>query len=366
MACSIREFGVPDSSAETATRLRDRLHRSGLDASVTSRAEEGLKASLDDAAEARAAAADEAMATAALEGAQGPGGELEMLRLQALTAPAAGLTGAAPRKGLGVGFWMASAWMGLVVFAAIFDNVLPLDNPYKVLAGTPDQGPSWQHLFGTDLIGHDIFSQVVAGARISMLIGACSVVVGLVIGGGLGVLAGFYRGATDVIVVWVTDVLLTLPGLVLLLAFVAFLGQSLNNVILAIALLSIPAYARIARATSLAVSQRDFVLSALSLGARPRRILVRDVLPLVALPIASYAAIGASIAILAEGALAYLGLGPPNSLSWGDMIATGQQQLTTAPQLTFAPMIVFVITIMALNVMGQRAGAALDPRQGRL
>ncbi|MFZ0173090.1 MAG: ABC transporter permease subunit, partial [Acidimicrobiales bacterium] len=100
--------------------------------------------------------------------------------------------------------------------------------------------------------------------------------------------------------------------------------------------------------------------------ARPRRILVRDVLPLVALPIASYAAIGASIAILAEGALAYLGLGPPNSLSWGDMIAAGQQQLTTAPQLTFAPIIVFVVTIMALNFMGQKAGAALDPRQGRL
>jgi peptide/nickel transport system permease protein len=150
------------------------------------------------------------------------------------------------------------------------------------------------------------------------------------------------------------------------LAFVAFLGQSLFNVILAISLLSIPAYARIARATSLAVSQREFVLAGLSLGARPRRILLHDVLPLVALPIASYAAIGASIAILAEGALAFLGLGPPNSLSWGDMIAAGQQQLTTAPQLTFAPMIVFVITIMALNFMGQKAGAALDPRQARL
>jgi peptide/nickel transport system permease protein len=241
-----------------------------------------------------------------------------------------------------------------------------LVNPNQVLAGPPNQGPSWHHLFGTDLIGHDLFSQVVAGARISMLIGASSVVVGLLIGGGLGIIAGFYRGITDVVVVWVTDVLLTLPGLILLLTLVAFLGQSLGNVILAIDLLSIPAYARIARATSLAVSQRDFVLAAMSLGARPRRILVRDVLPLVALPIASYAAIGASIAILAEGALAFLGLGPPNSLSWGDMIASGQQQLTTAPQLTFAPMIVFVITIMALNFMGQKAGAALDPRQGRL
>lgn len=354
---------MPDSSAETATKGRDRRHRSGQDASVTSRAEEGLKASLDYAAEARVAA-DQAMTAGVQDGSADA--QLEVLRLDALSAPAAGLVSTGSRKGLGFGFWLSASWLGLVVFAAIFDNVLPLDNPNQVLAGPPNQGPSWHHLFGTDLIGHDLFSQVVAGARISMLIGACSVAAGLILGGGLGILAGFYRGITDVIVVWVTDVLLTLPGLILLLTLVAFLGQSLNNVILAISLLSIPAYARIARATSLAVSQRDFVLAALSLGARPRRILVRDVLPLVALPIASYAAIGASIAILAEGALAFLGLGPPNSLSWGDMIAAGQQQLTTAPQLTFAPMIVFVITIMALNFMGQKAGAALDPRQGRL
>jgi peptide/nickel transport system permease protein len=364
MACSIRGFVVPDSSAETQTRGRGRWQRSAPDSSVTGRAEEGLKASLEAAAEARAATDDVTAAALAATTAADP--ELEELRREALSAPAAAIAGEGSRKGLGFGFWLATSWIGLVVFAAVFDNVLPLANPNKVLAGPPDQSPTWNHLFGTDLIGHDLFSQVVAGARISMLIGASSVVVGLLIGGGLGIVAGFYRGITDVVVVWVTDVLLTLPGLILLLTLVAFLGQSLGNVVLAIDLLSIPAYARIARATSLAVSQRDFVLAALSLGARPRRILFRDVLPLVALPIASYAAIGASIAILAEGALAFLGLGPPNSLSWGDMIASGQQQMTTAPQLTFAPMIVFVVTIMALNFMGQKAGAALDPRQGRL
>lgn len=354
---------MPDSSAETETRGRRR--RSGLDASVTSRAEEGLRASLAVAAEAREAA-DLTMAAAALEQLAPSDSQLEALSRDALSAPAAGMIGSGPRKGLGFGFWLATSWMGLIVFAAIFDNILPLPSPTQVLAGPPNQGPSWRFPFGTDLIGHDVFSQVVAGARVSMLIGASSVLAGLLIGGGIGILAGFYRGTTDVIVVWVTDVLLTLPGLILLLTLVAFLGQTLFNVLLAIAILSIPAYARIARATALAVSQRDFVLAALALGARPRRILVRDVLPLVALPIASYAAIGASIAILAEGALAYLGLGPPNSLSWGDMIAAGQQQLTTAPQLTFAPIIVFVVTIMALNFMGQKAGAALDPRQGRL
>jgi len=332
---------------------------------VTSRAEEGLRASLEVAAAARRAA-DRATAVEVLQGTSIADLELEALSRDALSAPAAGPVGLLRRQGLGFGFWLATAWTGLVVFAAVFENLLPLPSPNQVLAGPPNQGPSWRFPFGTDLIGHDIFSQVVAGARVSMLIGASSVIAGLLIGGGIGILAGFYRGAIDVIVVWVTDVLLTLPGLILLLTLVAFLGATLFNVLLAIAVLSIPAYARIARATALAVSQRDFVLAALALGARPRRVLVRDVLPLVALPIASYAAIGASIAILAEGALAYLGLGPANSLSWGDLIAAGQQQLTTAPQLTFAPMIIFVITIMALNYIGQKAGAALDPRQGRL
>ena len=356
---------MPDSSADTATR-GGRRSRSVPGASPTDRAEEALKASLVQAASnaARAASAGNAAGTAG-GGAGGIDSEIAALSHDALSAPAAHIdTGVKPR--LGIGFWLAVAWMALVVFAAIFANVLPLPSPNKVLAGPPNQGPSWQHLFGTDLIGHDLFSQVVNGARISMLIGSTSVVVGLVVGGGMGIIAGFYRGFVDVIVVWITDVLLTLPGLILALTLVAFLGQSLENVILAIDLLSIPAYARIARATSLAISQRDFVLTALALGSKPRRILFRDVLPLVAIPIASYAAIGASIAILAEGALAFLGLSSPNSLSWGGMIAEGQQQLSTAPQVTFAPMIAFFVTIMALNYIGQRAGAALDPRQGRL
>jgi peptide/nickel transport system permease protein len=355
MACSTRGFAVRGSSADTGRRSRPRP------ASATARAEEALQASLAEAADK---AKQAAVTTRQRTG--GADSEIAALRLEALSAPAAHVEDGASARKLGIGFWLAVAWMALVIFAAIFANLLPIDSPNKVLAGLPNQGPSWQHLFGTDLIGHDLFSQVVTGARISMLIGGTSVVVGLAIGGGLGVLAGFYRGVVDIVVVWITDVLLTLPGLILALTLVAFLGQSLENVILAIDLLSIPAYARIARATSLAVSQRDFVLTALALGAKPRRILLHDVLPLVAIPIASYAAIGASIAILAEGALAFLGLSSPNSLSWGGMIAEGQQQLSTAPQVTFAPMIAFFLTIMALNFIGQKAGAALDPRQGRL
>lgn len=358
---------MPVSSAEAPAgrpgRFR-RQHQAGTGA--TSRAEEGLRDSLESARLGRAVAEEHAFTAA--EGIESVAIDQRLLAeaREGISAPTTSVGGFRRSRRARIAFWLAVGWMGLVIFAAIFANVLPLPNPNKVLVGPIDQGPSWHFWFGTDQIGHDIFSQVVYGARISMIIGSTSVVVGILIGGSLGVIAGFYRGIVDVLVVWVTDVLLTLPGLVLALTLVAFLGQSLFNVVLAIDLLSIPAYARIARATSFAVSQREFVLAQMAIGSRPRRILVRDVMPLVALPIASYAAIGASVAILAEGALAFLGLSAPNSLSWGGLIAAGQQELSICPQLVFAPMIIFFLTIVALNFIGQRAGERLDPRQSSI
>jgi peptide/nickel transport system permease protein len=353
---------VPDSSVEVPVSGRGRRQRRRWDPSVTGRAEEALRTSLDQAAESRLSAEELAVEH---EGSIAVDPALIAITTAAINAPAA-YSAIGIRRRLGVGFWLSMAWIALVVFAAIFANLLPLPSPTKVLAGAPNLAPSWQHFFGTDLIGHDIFSEVVFGARTTIIIGISSVIAGIGIGGTIGLFAGFYRGVIDVVVVWVTDVLLTLPGLILALTLVAFLGESLQNVIIAIDVLSIPAYARISRATTLAISQRDWVTTALALGATPRRILFRDVLPMVALPIASYAAIGASIAILAQGALAYLGLSPPNDVSWGTLISEGQNQLSTAPQLTFATMIVFFLTIMALNFVGQKASGVLDPRQGQI
>lgn len=355
---------MTDSLAETAQPSpggngRRPWSREKKDLSVTQRAEEGLRESLELAASSRLAAIELAGA-----GDVPADPEIAALTAQAQFTPAHLVAGT--RRRLGPAFWAATAWIGLVIFAAIFCNVLPLPNPNSPNIGPPNQGPGLHFFFGTDQIGHDIFSQVVYGARVSMIIGAASVAAGLIIGGGLGVVAGFYRGWVDAVVVWITDALLTLPSLILLLVLVAFLGDSLQNVTFAIALLSIPAYARIARAASLALSQREWVLASLALGSKPRRILMHDIIPLVALPIGSYAAIGASIAILAEGGLAFLGFGSPNMLSWGGLIAAGQQQLQTAPQLTFAPMIVFFVTIIALNYVGQRASGSLDLRQAQI
>jgi peptide/nickel transport system permease protein len=364
MRSSTRGSGVPDSSVEPAPSLTRRRQRRKWDPSVTERAEEALRSSLILAAESRVAASEMEAADASLNIAP----EIAALTADAYNAPAAvsPAAGAMLERKLGIGFWMAVSWIALVVFAALFANVIGVPNPNKLWPADPNQAPSLHHLFGTDLIGHDIFNEAVYGARTSIIIGATSVAAGIGIGGLLGLIAGFYRGIVDVAVVWVVDVLLTLPGLVLVLTLVAFLGESLFNVILAIDVLSIPAYARISRATTLAVSQRDWVLAGLAIGARPRRILFRDVMPMVALPIASYAAIGASIAIIAEGALAYLGLAPASDISWGTMIANGQQQFTNAPQLAFATMIVFFLTILALNFVGQKASGALDLRSAQL
>jgi peptide/nickel transport system permease protein len=351
---------VPDSSVDLVPRPGGRRSRRRFDPEVTSRAEEALKASLEAAAESKLAAEELGASQASLEGDP----EIAALTADAFNRPAGELP--AFKRKLGVGFWLAVTWLGLVLFGALFANLLPLANPNKALAGPPNLPPSLQHFFGTDVIGHDIFSQVVFGARPTLIVGVASVVVGIGIGGFAGMLAGYYRGVVDIIVVWITDVMLTLPGLILALTLVAFLGPSLQNVILAIVILSIPAYARIARAATLAVSQRDWVLAGLSLGATPRRILFRDVIPLVALPIASYAAIGASIAILAQGGLAFLGVGPPNDTSWGTLLANGQNELITAPQLTFSVMIVFFLTVFSLNYIGQKASGALDLRAAQL
>lgn len=321
--------------------------RRGLDPAVTERAESALRASLDAVEAGRLT-------------------EIGSERLAINSAAAASLEGLPSRNKLGPAFWVAVVWTGLVAFSAIFCNILPIDNPNATLVGPPNQGPSLHHFFGTDLIGHDLFSQVVWGCRSSVIIGASAVAAGVLIGGGIGVIAGFYRGVLDVIVVWIVDVLLTLPGLILLLAIVTFLGGSFLNSVIAIDILSIPAFARIARAATLAISQQNWVLTQLALGSKPRRILRRDILPLVLLPVVGYVALGASIAIIAYGGLAFLGLTPPNVLAWGTMIANGQNQLINAPWLTFAPMIVFFLTIAALNYIGQTFAAALDPRAAAL
>lgn len=257
-------------------------------------------------------------------------------------------------------------WVGLVVVAAVFAGILPIADPHQYQYGPSSSSPSWHDWFGTNTGGQDLFSQVVNGARVSLIVGVSSVAAGIGIGGGLGMVAGYLRGRLDAVVVWVTDVMLTFPGLVFALALVAFLGSSLRNVVIAIAVFGIPIYVRVTRALTLTFSSREFVYAAESLGATRWRVLGREVLPNVAAPLLPYAAIGASVAIIAEGGLAFLGVSAPNSFSWGFLISQGQQELAQAPQAVLFPMVVMFLTILALNVIGDRLGATVDPRASNL
>ncbi len=261
-------------------------------------------------------------------------------------------------------FWFSVVWIGLMVVAAFIGPAV-LTDPQKEL-NEPLLGLSFSHLLGTDTIGHDLFVEAVYGARISMLVAFFSVLTGLVIGGAIGLVAGYAKGVVSAVLMWFVDVLLAMPALVFALFVVTFRGSSLGNVVGVISILSIPGYARVARALTLTYANENFVMAARGIGATHWRIMLREVLPNVIVPLASFAALGAAIAIIAEGALAFLGLSVAGSISWGSLISAGQQMLSDSPLPALAPMIFMFLTILSFNFIGERLGAVLDPREGQL
>jgi len=282
-------------------------------------------------------------------------------------APPLGDTAPRDRRRLGVAFWLSVGWIGVVVLAALLADVLPLGSTSHTV-GLRGAGLSAAHPFGLDSLGRDLLSRVVHGARVSLAVGFSSVAVSFLIGGVLGVLAGYYRGRVESLIMSGVDVLLAFPALVLALTIVTFLGPGkLGNVILAISILSIAPVARLLRATTLAYAQRDFVLAARTMGARDREIIFREILPNVALPAAAYALIGVALAILAEGGLAFLGLSvAPPTPTWGGMINDGRTILDHSPQVTFIPAIVMFLTVLALNMAGDRLQSLLEFRESGL
>jgi peptide/nickel transport system permease protein len=277
------------------------------------------------------------------------------------TGPAAGPR----RRRMGPGFWVAVAWLVAISGLAATARWLPLPGPNEVLAGPPRSGPSWDHLLGTDKLGYDLLSRVIHGARVSLVVGFASIALGMVAGGTVGLVAGYYRGRVERVLMGAMDAMLAFPALVLALAFVSFAGQSLRNVVLAIAILSVPAFARIARASTLVYSQREFVVAARTLGATGPRIMVREILPNVALPVASFAVVAMAVAIVAEGALSFLGLSV-QQVTWGSMIAQGKEDLTLAPQSSLVPSGAMFLTVMSLNFVGDRLRSLFDVREAAI
>jgi peptide/nickel transport system permease protein len=270
------------------------------------------------------------------------------------------------------GFWIALAWLAVVVLSAVFANLLPLAE-YKDVSKTlteptllrPDLFSA--HPLGTDRQGLDILGGVIYGARVSLTVGLGGVVIGLAIGGVIGMLAGFYRGKVDGTIGLLTDSMLAFPPLILLLGMVAVLKPSVTNVTLALALLGIPTYIRLSRANTMVFSQREFVLAARALGGTNRRIIFRELLPNVALPLISYGFIIVAALIVAEASLSFLGLGIQRPTpTWGNMIAAGQSDFEKHPHLVFIPGTILFATVFALNKVGDRFRRMWDPRRSAL
>jgi peptide/nickel transport system permease protein len=224
--------------------------------------------------------------------------------------------------------------------------------------------PSASHWMGTDELGRDIFSRVIYGSRVSMLVGTCVVVASLFLGLIFGSIAGYYGGRIDRIFnVVIMNAFLSFPGILLAIAFVAFLGPGLWNLIFALSLGGWVGYARLVRAQVLATREKEFVEAARSLGASDWRVITRHILPNMIQPVIVQAAIGMAGAVLAEATMSFLGLGvPPPVPSWGSMLNDGRTHLFDAPHVVLFPAAAVMLAVLAFNLIGDALRDYLDPR----
>lgn len=328
-----------------------------------------------------------------------------------------------PRKKLGIGFWVSVGWIAFITFGAVFASVLPLQSPNafdkcSTLAATmsnygidataarllnnaqadtpreaqqlanqgekpmvipndpctnptldakPNALPSARHWLGTDAKGRDQLARLAYGAQVALLVGVVAIAIGMLIGGIIGMIAGYFRGPTEGLIMTGVDVALAYPALVLAIAIVAFRGQSLFNVCLAIGIVSIPAFARIARSATLTHAEREFVTAARVMGASHTRIIFREILPNVMLPVMAFALLAVAIAIVAEGGLAFLGLSVQSpQASWGSMIRDGYNVINDSPYVVLLPATIMFITVLAFNLIGDKFREFFDVKEAAL
>lgn len=285
------------------------------------------------------------------------------------TTPAAADRRASRRKrSSGWVFRLAVVWLVLVSVMALIGRYLPfIADPNERNADAIAQGPSWSHWFGTASFGQDVFARVIEGSRISLFVGFMVTTIGIVVGGALGLFSGYYKGWFDSAVRLVISVTLSIPALLLVIFIVVVRSQSLWNVILAVSLLAIPALARIVRASTLQVADRDFVKAAQVLGNRRLSILFREVLPNVMPTLVSFAFLTFGIILVAESSLAFLALSVESpSITWGSIIGEGRIKFADTPHMVFLPGSVLFVTVLSLNFVGDRLLKRFDIREAGL
>lgn len=261
-----------------------------------------------------------------------------------------------------------TSWIGLLVFAlvvalAIAAPVLaPYDpNDQNILEKL--RAPTAEHWFGTDSFGRDTLSRILYGARISLVIGVASTLLAMLIGSAIGMFAGWHGGRADTVTMQAMDVLLAFPSLILGLILVAMLGPSMHNIIIAIALTSIPPFARIARAPTIAIKEREFVMAGRALGFSDTRIVAGHILPNILPEILVMGSLWLANAIRTEASLAFVGLGvKPPTATWGGMIREGFENILDSYSLALVPSIAILVVIFALNLLGDGLRDAIDPK----
>ncbi|SFV16127.1 peptide/nickel transport system permease protein [Methylobacterium sp. 174MFSha1.1] len=252
--------------------------------------------------------------------------------------------------------------LAVIVLAILAPWIAPYDpNEQDPVAAL--MGPSAEHWFGTDFFGRDVLSRVIWGARISLSVGFLATLIGVVVGTVIGVVAGYFGGWTDRLITAATDVLLSFPQLIMGLMLVAVLGPSLGNLILAIAVTAIPAFIRIARGSTLAMRQRDFVDACRALGYSDIRIMFGHILPNILDEVVVLASLWLATAIRTESTLAFIGLGvPPPTATWGSIVREGFDNLLDAPWLSIFPSLAILAVMIGLNLIGDGLRDATDPR----
>lgn len=257
------------------------------------------------------------------------------------------------------------AALAVIILFALLAIAAPVFAPYDPQAQDYNQllhEPSLEHPFGTDRVGRDLLSRVIYGTRVSFLVGVVAVGVALVIGTPLGLMAGYFRGGTDELIMRILDAFIAFPGVIFALAIIAVLGSSLTNVMLAIGITSVPLFARITRSQVLSLRERDYVLAAISTGASDFRVMLRHILPNATSPLIVQATLGLGFAVLAEAGLGYLGVGvQPPTPTWGSDLNQGSSLLERAPWLSIAPGMAIFVLVLAFNLLGDALRDQLDP-----
>lgn len=254
----------------------------------------------------------------------------------------------------------------LIIFfllVAIFGPMLTQYGPNATDISNKLQGPSAAHWFGTDNFGRDIFTRIIHGMEITLYIGFLSVLIGGIVGVPLGIISGYYGGRIDNIIMRIMDILLAFPGILLALAIVSVLGGSLQNVIIAVGVFSVPAFARIVRGSTLSIRKLEYIDAVRALGATDFRIIFRHILPNIMSPIIVQATLRIATAVLTASGLSFLGLGAqPPTPEWGAMLSQGRTYMYEAWHVAFFPGMMIVVVVLAFNIFGDGIRDALDPK----